>query len=337
MKAIYLGWAVAYDESETMLHWIEESPQRIEIMRNSQNLALQEPRDGRRAKTTILCRFPSSDWDFPEIGAGMHLAVEIEYKDPPSRDGFSSRLLIDCKVEDMRHMAPHPHDVRRVVLSYAGTMPARPSSASYILWGWKSEWFRTTQYRRYAEFNYPDIAVAEREHPGNWANFRFDASPNFSSGIEISDGRTDINIKPKGDGVLVNGIPLSWFGLERLVTILSRHLIFRGKKSGYSYRQIIEANATANIAVPVISSVLRLNQGHLENCNTPIGNGVSVPGHHTYMAAKHEGSERGDTLRFSMDDQSDAEIHVDWRIQDELRYLFHNRTDQPVLLQIGIF
>ena len=36
MKAIYLGWAISYANPGFMFQWIRETPQRIEIIRNSQ-------------------------------------------------------------------------------------------------------------------------------------------------------------------------------------------------------------------------------------------------------------------------------------------------------------
>ena len=297
---------------------------------------MQEPRDGRRAKTTILCRFPSDNSQFPETHEAKHLAVEIEYKDSQSSEGYSSRILLDCKVEEIKHILPHPHDVKRVTLSYGKIMHARSSSSSFILRGWKSEWFREKVYGRVPEFHYPDISVAEQTNHETWLELSFNVNPDFSKGIHISNGSNHIEITPEDNGIDLNGIHLSWFGVERLMTTLARHFFFR-RQSGYNFTERIPPNKTTMFTITDSMAIFRHNLGFLEECKTPVGRGVALQAYNTYIAAKHEVFDWGNNLEISTADQDGADIHVKWEFDGELRYHFHNRTDRAAIIWVGFF
>ena len=337
MIAIYLGWAISTAGPEALQDWYTESPDRIGIYRNSQNLALREPRDGKRGRTVILCRFPSDNWDFPEVSNGKYLAVEIEYKDSQSSEGYCSRILLDCKVEEIVDIASHPREVKRVVLSYSKIRPAQSSRTSHILKGWKSEWFREKVYGSVPEFHYPDISEAERTNYKKWPQLSYNMTPDLTMGSQISNGTSHIVIKPKSYGVEINGIQLSWLGLERLMTNLARHFITRGEKSDFHYAQHIPPNETLTITVPSIMVIFHHNLGFLEDYDTPRGKGVAILAQSTYMAASHEGFAGGDNLSFSMDEQDDADIHVKWKFDGSLRYEFHNKTDRTAIIEVGLF
>lgn len=339
MKAIYLGWAISGNGPGAHFEWDDETPDRIEILGNTQKLTLIDPRDGKPAKVTILCRFKSRSSFFPEKPDGTHLAVEIEYQDPQFSEGYSSRILLNCTVEETRHIPPGGHDTRRVVLSYSATMPAQSAKSSYILRGWKSEWFRTKVYGRLPEFNYPDLDTMEGTDYELWSQLAFRASPDFTKEVHISDSLNSISLSPTDCGAVVNGIHLSWFGLERLVTTLSRHLIFRGQPGGFHYQKTIGPREDILVTVPDFASIFRHDLGFLEPCNTPRGNGVALQAYNTYMVARHEDSDWADTLRITADVHDDAEIHVQWRFDETetLQYQFENRTDRPVAIFVGMF
>ena len=337
MKAIYLGWAVSRIGAGTYHEWDEETPDRIEILGNTQNLTLRDPRGGRREEVTVLCRFKSPASHFPESGYQNYLAVEIEYRDPDYDGGYSSRILLDCRVEESVHIPPRGHDTRRLRISYGAAMPAQPSSSSYILKGWNSEWFRKMEYGRLPEFHYPDPKIAERMDYNRWSRLAFGASSDFASGVHISDGSTGVSFRPTDHGLEINGLELSWFGLERLVTALARQFFFRGQESGYHYKQVAQPNQSLLISIPTDAAMFCHPLGYLEACQTPYGAGYAVQAYNVYMVGRHEGTPGHRILSFTADEKDDADIHVKWRFRDLLQFEFLNRTNESANIRIGIF
>ena len=338
MKAIYLGWAVSETGPHATSEWSQATPDRVEILGNTQNLKLRDPRGDRREEVTVLCRFMSPASHFPESRYQNYLAVEIEYRDPEYDAGYSSRILLNCRVEESVHIPPRGHDTRRVRISYGAAMPAQPSSSSYILKGWNSEWFRKIEYGRLPEFHYPDSNIAERMDYKRWLQLAFRASPDFSKGVHISDGSTTISIKPSHNGLAINGIDLSWFGLERLVGTLTRHLVFRGKEIDFHHRQVFQPNQHFVISVVTTGIVYpHVPLGLLQECITPYGKGVAIPAHNVYFVAYEEGADRASSLSFSLDDHTESDIHIQWNFEHMLRYTIYNRTDRPIEILVGTF